>query len=275
MRPSSSRLACGFLLALAGASTFALRAAIADEPIDDPKVGRRLGTRLDWPGADAPIPAAAPQAPSPAKPEAAKPDRASPAVSLPADPGRTAESPSVAAVIGRRAPPPASDMFSPPRVQLAYRHFDFVQIGAAGATPGLAASEPFHSLSVDVYPLSSFVRLGLSTQYGWQAGTWTSSGDYFAAESLSGGVQLRGARVVPFAEAFAGIGYMRRLQFDRTVPTAYWQLGADLGADLFVARSGFVSLAIGYLRAVNGFLVAQQFTSAFLDTWSFKIGVGL
>ena len=52
-------------------------------------------------------------------------------------------------------------------------------------------------------------------------------------------------------------------------------VGVDVGADVFVARSGFVSVAIGYLRAVNGFLVAQQFTSAFLDTWSFKLGVGL
>jgi hypothetical protein len=216
--------------------------------------------------------------PKPTLDEPAKPAPTEPPKTTPSEPPNPAasEAPGAAAVVERRAPtPPGTDAFSPPRLELAFRRFNFVQIGAAGASPGIAATEAFNSLAVNVYPLSSMVRLGLSTQYGWQSGTWTSHGDYFAAESVSAGVQLRGDRVVPFAEGFAGIGYMRRLQFDRTIPTAYWQLGVDVGADVFVARSGFVSVAIGYLRAVNGFLVAQQFTSAFLDTWSFKLGVGL
>jgi hypothetical protein len=173
------------------------------------------------------------------------------------------------------SPPEASTSRSPPRLKLAFRRFDFVRIGAAGAADGSVASEPFDSVSIDVYPLSSFVRIGLSTQYGWQAGAGFSGGDYFANESLSLGVQLLGRPVVPFAESFAGIGYMRRLQFDRTVPTAYWQFGVDVGAELYFARTGFVSLALGYLRPVNGFVMQQQFTSAFVDTWSFKLGIGL
>src|SRR5262249_48298074 len=149
------------------------------------------------------------------------------------------------------------------------------QIGAAGSPSGTAATEPFNSVSVDVYPLSSLVRVGLSSQYGWQASSGLTSGDFFAAESLSLGVQLRGPKIVPVAETFAGIGYMRRVQFDRTVPTAYWQLGLDLGAEFFFARNGFVSVALGYVRPVNGFVVMQTFTSAFVDTWSFKLGVGI
>ena len=101
-------------------------------------------------------------------------------------------------IISRTAPPPAGpELPSVPRLKLAFRRFDFVRLGATGSTDGTAASEPFNSLSIDVYPLSSFVRIGLSTQYGWQSGTWTSSGDYFATESLSLGVQLLGRPVVP------------------------------------------------------------------------------
>jgi hypothetical protein len=304
-------------LVLGGVVASAARLTFADEPIDDPKVGRRLGTRVDWSPSEASKPrvgepakpaaseASKPRVGEPAKPaasEASKPTVGQPGKPLTSEASKlpvgepakplSAEGPKpivgelakpaasdgsgAAAVVERVAPPPArTDAFSPPRLELAFRRFNFVQIGAAGSSPGIAATEPFNSIALDVYPLSSLVRLGLSTQYGWQSGTWTSSGDYFAAESVSAGVQLRGDRVVPFGEAFAGLGYMRRLQFDRTIPTAYWQLGADIGVDVFLARSGFVSVAVGYLRAVNGFLVAQQFTSAFLDTWSFKLGVGL
>ena len=173
-------------------------------------------------------------------------------------------------------PPPARQAEAPrPRLKLAYRRFDFVRIGASGSGAGSVAGEPFDTLVVDVYPVSSLVRIGLSSQYGWQSGAGLSGGDYFAAESVSAGAQLRGGRVVPFGEAFAGIGYMRRLQFDRTVPTAYWQLGLDAGAEIFLASTGFVSVALGYLRPVNGFAMQQKFGSVFVDTWSFKLGVGL
>jgi hypothetical protein len=263
MSPAASRFVWATALASAMIAT-APTARAGQEAIDDPKVARRLGARMDWASAG-PTSASVGTASAPQRPSDSAGPRAGDSVGVGA-----------AAVVERTVvPPPASDAFSLPRIQLAFRRFNFVQIGAAGSAPGLAASEPFNSLSLDVYPVSSLVRLGLSTQYGWQAGTWTAQGDYFAAESVSAGAQLRYGRVVPFAEAFAGIGYLRRLQFDRTIPTAYWQLGADVGADVSIGRMGFVSVAVGYLRAVNGFLVAQQFTTAFLDTWSFKLGIGL
>jgi hypothetical protein len=241
------------------------------DAIDDPKVARRLGTRMDWGPAAPVVSPAEGRAPAPL---ASGPERVPPSA-LASSSQADSERENAGAVVERRAvAAPAAAGFSPPRFQLAFRRFDFVQIGAAGSVPGLAAAEPFNSVSLDIYPVSSLIRLGLSTQYGWQSGTWTSHGDYFAAESVSAGAQLRYGRVVPFAEAFAGIGYMRRLQFDRTIPTAYWQLGVDLGADVSVASTGFVSVAVGYLHAVNGFLVAQQFTTAFLDTWSIKVGIG-
>jgi hypothetical protein len=235
-------------------------AVAAEESIDDPKLARRLGTRIDWvspPGAATanPVgpPSGAPPLPPPGAPVAATPGATPvPSGSVPGEPA-----------------------FQPvlPRVQLAFRRFDFVRIGASDSS-GLAASEAFDALSLDVYPMSSLVRLGLSTAYGWQAGM-TSNGDYFATETASFGPQLDLGRVVPFAEALAGIGYMRRFQFDHTVPTVFWQLGIDLGASVYFARIGFVSLALGYLRPVNGFLRTTSFETVYTNTWSFKIGIGI
>ena len=174
--------------------------------------------------------------------------------------------------------PAAEGPFRPtlPRLKLGLRHFDFVRIGASETSDGVAAPEAFNSLSVDVYPVSRLVRVGLSTAFGWQSGTWLANGDYFATQSVSLGGQYGGlGRFVPFAEGFTGVGYMRRLQFDRTVPTAFWQFGADAGVEVYVARVGYLSFAIGYLRPVNGFAKRQQFTTVFVDSWSFKLGVGI
>ena len=124
--------------------------------------------------------------------------------------------------------------------------------------------------------MSRTIRIGLTSAFGWQSGTWLTNGDYFATQCVSFGGQYSDfGRVVPFAEGFAGVGYMRRLQFDRTIPTAFWQFGADAGVEVYVARVGYLSFAIGYLRPVNGFAKRQQFTSVFVDTWSFKIGIGI
>jgi hypothetical protein len=281
-------------------------ALAAEESIDDPKLARRLGTRIDWvsppgaptansavPGATVPGPPAGPPATVPGAPAvsaapiagtppasgsswpasgvaptAAAPPPGAPPVPTPGAPVAATSAPAVSAPAGEAAFEPVL-----PRVQLAFRRFDFVRIGASDSN-GLAASEPFDTLSLDVYPMSSLVRLGLSTAYGWQAGM-TSNGDYFATETASFGPQLTFGRVVPFAEGLAGIGYMRRFQFDHTIPTVFWQLGIDLGASVYFARIGFVSLALGYLRPVNGFLRTTSFESVYTNTWSFKIGIGI
>src|SRR5262249_34743399 len=160
--------------------------------------------------------------------------------------------------------PAKEALFRPtlPRLKLALRHFNFVRIGASESPDGLAAPETFNDVTVDVYPVSSAVRVGLSTSFGWESGPSLLAGDYFAMQSFSFGGQLRDlGRIVPFAEAFFGIGYLRRVQFDRTIPTAFWHFGADAGVELYVARTGYVSVALGYLRPVNGFAVRQHFTT--------------
>ncbi|HEY5090137.1 MAG TPA: hypothetical protein VIK30_09210 [Polyangia bacterium] len=250
-------------------------AAAPDDDIDDPKVARRLGSRIDWTSPPSATPPSTPPAvatPPPAVPAVATPPPAVPIVAPPPAPA-VATSPALAPASASAA---AEAEFDPvlPRVELAFRRFDFVQIGASESASSLAKSEAFDTLSLDVYPLSSLVRVGLSTAYGWQAGK-TSDGDYFASETASLGVQIKAGHVVPFAEGLAGIGYMRRFQFEHTIPTVLWQFGIDAGAALYLARIGFVSVALGYLHPVNGFLKTTTFESIYTNTWSIKIGIGL
>jgi hypothetical protein len=243
-RKLAARRALAGVLTVLGLLALPRAGAAAEESIDDPKLARRLGTRVDWPASPPPEPAPLPSA----------------AAAAPAAP----------------ITPPNAPAFDPvlPRVQLAFRRFDFVRLGASDGS-GLAASEPFDSVSIDVYPLSSLIRVGLSTAYGWQEGM-TSGGDYFATETFSLGTQLKtGRRVVPFAEGLAGVGYLRRVQFERTIPTVFWQLGIDVGAAIYLARIGFVSVALGYLRPVNGFAKQESFESVYSNTWSFKLGIGI
>jgi hypothetical protein len=166
-----------------------------------------------------------------------------------------------------------------PRMKLAYRRFPFVRVGAVPTAsmpaPGPAASESFESLSLDFYPMSWYLRVGLSSQFGWESGQFDRTGDYFLAESASVGFQIPG-RFTPFVEALAGAGYMRRRQADDTnLPTAYWQTGIDAGVEIYVAGRAYASLAIGYLHPGNLFLMQKSLMSANLDTWSLKLGFGI
>ena len=246
---------------VAQTSGVAPSSGVSSDEIDDPKVARRLKRRVLFPPpvAAAPVVVAMPMA------TAAAPIAAAP----------TGES----TTVRQSAAPPAAapaDERNVPRVKLGYRRFSFVRPGATNpVSPSAAATQPFHSLSLDFYPLSSFVRVGLSSQYGWESGGFGGGGDYFVAQSFSLGGQYPGRQFTPFVEALGGGGYMRRLQFGRTIPTAYWQLGVDAGVEFFLARYAFISAAIGYLHPVNGFAQETSFASVYVDTWSFKLGFGL
>ena len=166
-----------------------------------------------------------------------------------------------------------------PRLKLGYRRFPFTRVGAAptASMPALgpAAPESFESLSLDVYPMSWYLRVGLSSQFGWESGQFDRTGDYFLAQSASVGFQIPG-RFTPFVEGLAGAGYMRRRQADdTTLPTAYWQTGIDAGVEIYVAGRAYASLAIGYLHPANLFLMQKSLMSVNLDTWSLKLGFGI
>jgi hypothetical protein len=258
-----------------------------EEAIDDPKVSRRLGTRFSVPPRANDTPAAAPTPPAPAPvarrspppaPVAPPPVAPPPVAPIPAAPPSAELEGAGVPAIERPYTPPAEGQFEPtlPRLKLGLRRFEFVRVGASNSSDGVAAPETFNDISVDVYPVSRTVRIGLTSAFGWQSGKFLVEGDYFATQTVSLGLQYRDfGRVVPFAEGFAGVGYMRRLQFERTIPTAFWQFGVDAGAEVYMARVGYVSFALGYLRPINGFAKRQQFTSVFVDTWSFKLGIGI
>jgi hypothetical protein len=203
--------------------------------------------------------------------------------SAPASPtseGDAAASADLKATAGTVAPPAAAPSHGPwpyaPRLKLAYRRFPFSRIASVSAA-GVTTSpvpEAFESISLDVYPMSWFLRVGLSTQFGWESGQFQRTGDYFFAESASVGFQLPG-RFTPFVEALAGAGYMRRKQPDSVLPTAYWQVGVDAGVELYFANRAYGSLAIGYLHPANLFFSQRNLQSVNLDTWSLKIGIGI
>ena len=279
--------ACAAILAgLALVAASSARAATpADDSIDDPKLARRLGVRTTLVPAPASVAppasvAVVPAAPAPAPVAAAPPIAARPTPEL-TDRREHTQRP-----IGDVDANLSGDGLSrvdrgaarTPWIGIGYRRFSFIQLGATdpASTTGAAASEPFNSLSLDFYPVSRLIRWGLSTQYGWQDGRFNAgNGDYFIAQSTSLGIQYAGPTVTPFLEGFAGFGYMRRFQFEHTIPTAYWQFGVDAGANIFLGGHGFFSLALGYLRPVNAFVKEQSYTSVYVDTWSVKLGFGL
>ena len=271
--------------AAAGATT-------PQEEIDDPKVARRLRTRD---AAPAPVASAAsPRAMSPAAPTVSVPTAAASAPPPPANVAPRTEVPRVVEATPAALPPaieaaggqetltrklPADEEArssdNVPRLKIGFRRFSFVRVGATdGPQATAAASEAFNVLSLDYYPASSYVRFGLSAQYGAESGKLMGGGDYFFAQTFSLGGQFPGRVLTPFAEAFGGAGYMRRLQFASSVPTAYWQFGVDVGTEIFMAKFADVSVALGYLHPVNGFTRGLSFTSVYVDTWSFKLGFG-
>ncbi|MEO8214963.1 MAG: hypothetical protein ABI560_17320 [Myxococcales bacterium] len=166
-----------------------------------------------------------------------------------------------------------------PRLKLSYRQFSFAH--AVSAEPAItqgttlpSTPETFQSVSLDLYPMSWYLRVGLSTQFGWESGQFNRTGDYFLAESASVGFQLPG-RFTPFVEGLAGAGYMRRKQGTSNLPSGYWQLGVDAGVEIYFAKRAYLSLAIGYLHPVNLFLDQQNLSSVKVDTWALKIGLGI
>ena len=231
-----------------------------------------------------PVAAPAPVVAAPPAAVTATPVAAAP----PATPAPAAEpSPEVASAHGAnnvdlaakaRPPEPALPSSSGPwpyhpRLKLAYRWFSFSRMPASGST-GAASSETFESLSLDAYPTSTYLRVGFSSQFGWESGQFQRTGDYFLAESVSTGFQLPG-RFTPFLEGLAGAGYMRRMDAGSSSPTLYWQLGVDAGVEVYFAKRAYVSVAFGFLRPGNLFLQQKNLSGIDADTWSLKVGLGI
>lgn len=163
-----------------------------------------------------------------------------------------------------------------PRLKVSYQRFSLSALTSTATSAAAAsASEPFESVSLEVYPMSGYLRTGIAGQFGWQnGGQTTGSGDYFIAQSFSTGFQLPG-RFTPFAEAIAGAGYMRRVLPDTSLASAYWQVGFEGGLEIYLAGRAYTSVAIGYLRTGNVLLLNDTPTSVKQNTWTLKLGIGI
>ena len=163
-----------------------------------------------------------------------------------------------------------------PRLKLAYRKFSVASLPTATTTASGTALSPeaFESLSIDLYPMSWYLRVGTSTQFGWHKGQFDRSGDYFFAQSFSSGFQIPG-RITPFVDALAGAGYMRRLQADGSLPTLYYQAGIEAGVEIYLASRAYTSIALGYLHTGNFFVQNSALSSVKQDSLALKFGFGI
>ena len=249
--------------ALAPGAAVAQEAAApeATEAIDDPKLERRLGARVDL----------APPAESAAPPEAGTPPPPAVELLVPGAPERDE-------VTGEGEPAARK-----PRLKLAYRRFTFAQIGLTPMTTP-AEDEPFDVVSVDFYPVSSTIRFGLSGQYGWQEGTFRENGDAFFSAGSSLGFQAPGPVLTPFVEGYAFAGLMQRTKKDlmppdgkglNSIATGLGELGIDVGTEAFLAQNFCLSFGVGYVHLTNFFARNKSLETFSVDTWSFKLGFGL
>jgi hypothetical protein len=233
-----------------------------DDQIDDPKVERRLGTRVALGASPPGVPAVASADVSAATLEGAPS----------AEGGEVGDSD---VVLTEASPPAPERPRHVPRVKIAYRLFQFAQVGAT-AMSGAGAAETFHVVSFDFYPISSTFRFGLSSQYGWEDGTFRNNGDAFLAQSLSAGGQVPGDVFTPFFDVHAGGGLMQRTHaMLNGIGTIYLQGGLDVGTEIFLSRHAFFSLSVGYLHGYNAFLKTQKFGTFGVDTWAVKLGFGI
>jgi hypothetical protein len=261
--------ACVPLLVILGAAPRAAAQAPGSleisEGIDDPKLERRLGTRIELAGAASPAPVPAPA------------DAAQGVVGDVAFPTPLPRADAVAT-----APPPAAGPETHvPHLKIAYRWLPLAQL-KPGGVPGRGPDETFHVVSLDFYPISSTWRLGLSTQYGWESGTFRANGDAFIAQSVSLGIQIPGEVFTPYFEGHAGAGFMQRLHIPELTSKAsgYVQVGIDFGTEIFMARYAYLSLALGYVHGTNYFAGNDPVEGVVLsnfgvDTFSFKVGFGI
>jgi hypothetical protein len=177
-----------------------------------------------------------------------------------------------------RIAPPVAPIEAPryrPLLQLSWRHFD---IGRAGeAVPGNASMQ---SVSLEWFPISSYVRLGLATEYAREASDRPQK-DWYLGEFFSFGLQRPGL-VTPFVDAQVGGAYLRRFVVEQEQPTFLWAFGIDGGLAVHVAGSFYLSASVGWFHPV-WLLISTDvlsggkdlFKQVYADTLAFKVGMGL
>jgi hypothetical protein len=161
-----------------------------------------------------------------------------------------------------------------PRVKLAYRNF---------TTVGLEKSTdlPFHVIELDYYPSSGYLRFGLDTELGLNAGPYSA---WFLTTGANLGFQYPG-RVTPFLEGRFVAGLMGGTAAGATAVSYTYMGGLDTGIELYVGGRFYLSAAIGWVHPVYSAVdidwvkahpglspARRDFAS---DAFTFKVGVGL
>ena len=158
-----------------------------------------------------------------------------------------------------------------PRFKLAYRR----TWAAAPEGPDL----PFDAAALDFYPVSRFVRFGLSGEFGWGGGDY---GLWYLMTGASLGLQLP-MRVTPFLEGRFAAGLVGGSFSGQSAVSWIYEGGIDTGIEIYYVRRFYLSLAIGWAHPVYGgvdvaqlnenqVIVKKNFAT---DSFTFKIGLGL
>lgn len=147
----------------------------------------------------------------------------------------------------------------------------------SGKDPALA-DQRFHAISVDVYPISLPLRVGLCTEVAVGGGEF----DWAATEGIAIGLQRLGHAVVPFVEASAQVGLARlpfwyegRLEPERSI-TMLWSMALEVGVD---TRLGNIvgSTSVGLQRSSYYFTSGDVEDALRISSGTslvFKVGVG-
>lgn len=121
-----------------------------------------------------------------------------------------------------------------PRCKLTYRYVPM---------PSPAGGRlSFHAGEIDVYPLSTYVRIGIGLEGGYAGG---SLGAFYADAVLSVGLQYPGW-FTPFVEGRFGVGLLGARVQGTTIPTLLYVAGVEGGVEFYVSTTAYLSASMGW-----------------------------
>jgi hypothetical protein len=137
---------------------------------------------------------------------------------------------------------------------------------------------PFDLASVEAYPLSNYVRLGIGAEAGYSG---SASSVWYATLGVSLGLQWP-ARVTPFVEGRFAAGLLGGAYLGDPLFGWTYVGGVDAGAEIYYLRRFYISVALGWAhpsyQAIQASYarthgdVMRGFSG---DSFTFRIGLGL
>jgi hypothetical protein len=176
--------------------------------------------------------------------------------------------------ISEVAPPPRASEAQGIKLRLGYKTFTLVETTRDGDT-----SQRFHVVTLDFYPITWYVRVGLTTQVAFE--TDSPNHDWLATEGLMVGLQRPGS-FAPFVDGGVHVGLGRRsfyvpeIDHEFNTLTVLWAYFGEAGVDFKVAGGAKGTVALG-LQRTSYFSNGDQMTpiATVTDTaLTLKVGVG-